>query len=626
MRRSWTHAIVCLFPLAFCAGSSHAQVSDLNVTIGGDYSYGSQHWGAYFPFNSTATPPVYYGGSIWYGGCTCATVPDGHTSFSAEFGVGSMHVHAVTTNYVGWYHYSPLGTCWCQAIPMGSPMAQYGWQSGNTYRLCFSDLVFVDQADPTSTRLVDVYLNLNFRASLILDSMTTSLNVGVPGFDDDWAQAWVDVRMMPGTTCPLSSGPELSGQNLALTLSPLDQSPFLPQRWGTPGLADYPNDYSDRSMVWGPFRIPLGSAVSLSLHTDAKVQRSSALYYAGVTNSTPGRAEAEVQIELPTGSPVFNAPPGITVNSTQAKITNNLWTGAPRRILFSGNHHYYEIVTNQTICWSEARAAAQARGGDLATITSSSEQSIVQALINLVNPPTGSIFIGLTKQTDGTFGWVTGEPLSYNHWATGEPNNSGGSENRGAMYWTHSQPSGRSFFWNDTADCPLNCSCDYGYGSYIIEYPCEPVISTQPASLSVMCGGPATFVVGAKGLGPFSYQWRRGGQAITGANSSVFTIPTARGTNAGSYSCVVTNGCGSSTTVNAALTVTNCCPSDLDDGTGTGTPDGGTDINDLLYFLAAYEAGGNAADLDDGTGSGTPDGCVDINDLLFFLAHYEAGC
>ena len=68
------------------------------------------------------------------------------------------------------------------------------------------------------------------------------------------------------------------------------------------------------------------------------------------------------------------------------------------------------------------------------------------------------------------------------------------------------------------------------------------------------------------------------------------------------------------------------CPADLDDGTGTGTPDGGVDINDLLYFLAQHEAGANAADLDDGTGTGTPDGGVDINDLLFFLAHYEAGC
>jgi hypothetical protein len=68
------------------------------------------------------------------------------------------------------------------------------------------------------------------------------------------------------------------------------------------------------------------------------------------------------------------------------------------------------------------------------------------------------------------------------------------------------------------------------------------------------------------------------------------------------------------------------CPADLDNGSGTGQPDGGVDINDLLFFLAAFEAGSASADLDDGSTTGQPDGGVDINDLLYFLSHFEAGC
>jgi probable HAF family extracellular repeat protein len=71
---------------------------------------------------------------------------------------------------------------------------------------------------------------------------------------------------------------------------------------------------------------------------------------------------------------------------------------------------------------------------------------------------------------------------------------------------------------------------------------------------------------------------------------------------------------------------TPCCPTDLDDGSMTGTPSGGVDVNDLLYFLSAFESGSPTADLDDGTSTGTPDGGIDINDLLFFLARFEAGC
>jgi hypothetical protein len=71
---------------------------------------------------------------------------------------------------------------------------------------------------------------------------------------------------------------------------------------------------------------------------------------------------------------------------------------------------------------------------------------------------------------------------------------------------------------------------------------------------------------------------------------------------------------------------TIACAADLDNGSGNGTPDGGVDINDLLYFLTEFEAGSTNADLDNGSNNGTPDGGVDINDLLFFLTHFEAGC
>jgi len=69
-----------------------------------------------------------------------------------------------------------------------------------------------------------------------------------------------------------------------------------------------------------------------------------------------------------------------------------------------------------------------------------------------------------------------------------------------------------------------------------------------------------------------------------------------------------------------------CCPGDLDDGSTTGARDYAVDINDLLYFLAAFELGHADANLDNGSGSGTPDETVDINDLLFFLVRFEAGC
>ncbi len=71
---------------------------------------------------------------------------------------------------------------------------------------------------------------------------------------------------------------------------------------------------------------------------------------------------------------------------------------------------------------------------------------------------------------------------------------------------------------------------------------------------------------------------------------------------------------------------TPACPADVDDGSGTGTPDGGVTIDDLIYYLSLFELGDIGADLDDGSGTGTPDGGVTIDDLIFYLTHFEAGC
>lgn len=68
------------------------------------------------------------------------------------------------------------------------------------------------------------------------------------------------------------------------------------------------------------------------------------------------------------------------------------------------------------------------------------------------------------------------------------------------------------------------------------------------------------------------------------------------------------------------------CPADLDNGSGSGTPDEAVNIDDLIYFLVKFEAGDVRVDLDDGSGTGTPDNAVTVDDLLFFLARFEGGC
>lgn len=84
-----------------------------------------------------------------------------------------------------------------------------------------------------------------------------------------------------------------------------------------------------------------------------------------------------------------------------------------------------------------------------------------------------------------------------------------------------------------------------------------PTISSQPQSVVVPIGENVNFQVSGSGAQPLTYQWQIDGIPITGAASSSYTFLNAQLTDSGKqFSCVISNGLGSVTSANAALTVT----------------------------------------------------------------------
>jgi hypothetical protein len=82
-----------------------------------------------------------------------------------------------------------------------------------------------------------------------------------------------------------------------------------------------------------------------------------------------------------------------------------------------------------------------------------------------------------------------------------------------------------------------------------------PAITTQPAAVTACAGTAANFSVTATGTS-LTYQWRKGTSNIAGATSATFTIASVAVGDAGNYNVVITNGCGTVTSADAALTVT----------------------------------------------------------------------
>ena len=88
----------------------------------------------------------------------------------------------------------------------------------------------------------------------------------------------------------------------------------------------------------------------------------------------------------------------------------------------------------------------------------------------------------------------------------------------------------------------LNWSCA---GGSITQDATPPLITTQPASQSVIVGQSATFSVVATGTSPLSYQWQQNGVVITGATAPIYTTPPTAATDTGlQFRVVVSNSAG----------------------------------------------------------------------------------
>ncbi|XP_067088357.1 macrophage mannose receptor 1-like [Osmerus mordax] len=92
--------------------------------------------------------------------------------------------------------------------------------------------------------------------------------------------------------------------------------------------------------------------------------------------------------------------------------------------------------------WTDSRQDCRGRGADLVIINSPEEQRFITGLVE-----SSWMWIGLTDlQTEGTWIWVDGTPLTTTYWHDGEPNSSGGNEDCAVVLVSG---------WNDSI-CPFD--------------------------------------------------------------------------------------------------------------------------------------------------------------------------
>lgn len=154
-----------------------------------------------------------------------------------------------------------------------------------------------------------------------------------------------------------------------------------------------------------------------------------------------------------------------------------------------GNGHTYTVFwAPNGITFEDAEVRAEMLSGTLATITSDQENLFVTSSLNLlananlwyvdgfnnaIGPWIGGIQQPGASEPGGGWTWITGETWEYSNWSSGEPNNSGGTENRAHYFGAGPTP---NVTWNDITNSVL-------IQGYVVE------IVPTPGTIALACIG-----------------------------------------------------------------------------------------------------------------------------------------
>ena len=102
-----------------------------------------------------------------------------------------------------------------------------------------------------------------------------------------------------------------------------------------------------------------------------------------------------------------------------------------------------------------------------------------------------------------------------------------------------------------------------GFGGTILQSSATlsaPVPTLSTSAVTEAIGGNVALTVTARGSAPLSYQWKKDGVDLPGANSDILFISNVQTAQSGSYTCVVTNSVAAVTSPAATLTVLAAFP------------------------------------------------------------------
>ncbi len=217
------------------------------------------------------------------------------------------------------------------------------------------------------------------------------------------------------------------------------------------------------------------------------------------------------------------------------------------------------VVMNTFAFASTGALSIQGRlvtGSYLPFIFTSGSQTSGTDLTLVEDQPTHPIYTGVSSFDGGVNSFhdtgltITRGATLLGHWTDSQPlvgvRDDGLGRTAGLNFYPPSSDARSDFWVSSTSGGRLMANALLYAGKV------PPVITMAPSNSVTVAGNNVSFSVAAVGLPPFTYQWRKNGINIAGANTTSLSFPML-GNSAGLYTVVVSNAYGIAVSSKAAL-------------------------------------------------------------------------
>lgn len=119
----------------------------------------------------------------------------------------------------------------------------------------------------------------------------------------------------------------------------------------------------------------------------------------------------------------------------------------------------YDVLTYESLSWQDAKEACLRNSGRLVEIYDAATHAFLKEYISTLDNAGSGMWIGLNDQdTEGTWRWDSGTPLTFSHWGSEQPGGVWGFMDDCAVMKTDG-------YWYDYA-----CDVFFAHFGYICQY------------------------------------------------------------------------------------------------------------------------------------------------------------